>query len=328
MRFAVDAMGGDHAPKQVVLGTVQAARRWPSCGLTLVGDATRIEAELQAAGGRPANVDIEPASQVVGMDEHVKDAVRKKPDSSIQKAVNLVRAGKADGVISAGHTGVVVASSLLTLGTLAGIKRPGIAVPMPTEKGFTTLIDVGANIYCKPEHLLQYAHMGALYSRILRGVPSATVGLLSIGEEEGKGNELVLRATELLSQAPFPFKGNVEGLDIFKGTVDVIVCEGFVGNTVLKACEGCAETFIRIAMAEMVGVLGTAGDGAAKQVFEKIRTRMDYAQYGGAPLLGVNGLTIIGHGRSEARAVENAVRVAIELTQARLNQQILQSLQK
>ncbi len=332
MRFAIDAMGGDHAPKQIVLGAVQAARRWSAARLTLVGDPARIEAELASIGDRPANIDVEPATQVVGMEEHVKDAIRKKPDSSMQKAVNLVRDGKADGVISAGHTGVAVASSTLTLGTLPGIKRPGIAVPMPTESGFTTLIDVGANIYPKPEHLLQYAYMGAAYAKIMRSLDrTPTVGLLSIGEEEGKGNELVQRATELLSAAPFDFNGNVEGNDIFKGKSDVIVCEGFVGNTVLKACEGCAETVLRIAKAELGALLSAGGGGgigadAAKSFLGKIRARLDYAQYGGAPLLGVNGLCIISHGRSEAVAIENAVRVAIELTQARLNEQIQKSL--
>lgn len=332
MRFAVDAMGGDYAPKQIVLGAVHAARRWPDTRLVLVGDPARIEAELKEAGDRPANLDLEPATQVVGMEEHVKDAIRKKPDSSIQKAVNLVREGKADGVISAGHTGVMVATSTLTLGTLPGIKRPGIAVPMPTESGFTTLIDVGANIYPKPEHLLQYAYMGAAYARILRHLSQPpTVGLLSIGEEEGKGNELVQKATELLSKAPFPFKGNVEGNDIFRGKCDVIVCEGFVGNTVLKSCEGCAETVLKIAKAELGALLASGGAGgmgadAAKSFLGKIRARLDYAQYGGAPLLGVNGLTIIAHGRSEAVAIENAIRVAIELTEARLNEQILKSL--
>lgn len=325
MRFAVDAMGGDQAPKQVVLGTVQAARKWSSCGLTLVGDPARIEEELQASGGKPANVDVVAASQVVGMDEHVKDAVRKKPDSSLQKAINLVREGKAGGVISAGNTGAAVAASTLTLGTLPAIRRAGIAVPMPTENGFTTLIDVGANIYCKPEHLVQYAHMGAMYARILRKIDKPTVGLLSIGEEEGKGNELVIKTRELLSKIPFPFKGNVEGHDIFRGTVDVIVCEGFVGNTVLKSCEGCAETILRIAAAELAALGGAAG-AAGKTLLGKIRARVDYAQYGGAPLLGINGLCIISHGRSDALAIENAIRVAIELTEADLNAQILKSL--
>jgi glycerol-3-phosphate acyltransferase PlsX len=314
VRVAVDAMGGDHAPDAIVRGSLLALERLPSVAVDLVGDEARVRAALDAAGGREGpRLAVVHASQVLGMDEHV-GALRTKTDTSVARAVGLVREGRAGAIFSAGNTGGVVAAATMGLERVKGIKRPGIAAPFPTRKGPCLVIDVGANIYCKPVHLLHYAHMAAAYARAAFGVAVPRVGLLNIGEEEGKGTGLVQETTALLRGSGLHFVGNVEGHLIFQGVADVVVCEGFVGNVVLKTTEGLAEAILAIVMGAAKQAI--AADPAAARTLESVlgglRTRMDYASYGGAPLLGFEGTVLIGHGRSSPEAVANAIKVAVD----------------
>ncbi|MBI3270082.1 MAG: phosphate acyltransferase PlsX [Planctomycetes bacterium] len=347
MRIAIDGMGGDHAPREVVLGTLQAARRDPTLTLFLVGDRARLEAELAAEKDVPAGVRIEHASQEIGMDEHPVEAMRKKPDSSLQRAVNLVKDQRADAVISAGNTGAAVALSMFTLGLLPGVKRAGIAIPMPNRTGVCTLCDAGANIYAKPIHLLQYGAMASVYARVLNGIPTPRVGLLNIGEEDEKGTELHRQALALLQKSGLNFVGNVEGRDLFAGTCDVVVSDGFVGNVVLKAAEGCAESLILMLVGELERAAQAAGPAASptaiaagdpgrcassaglvRQSIDRVRERLDYSEYGGAPLLGVAGVSIIAHGRSRAKAIANGIRVAADLARKEMNREILEAISR
>ncbi|MBI5366129.1 MAG: phosphate acyltransferase PlsX [Planctomycetes bacterium] len=327
MRIAIDGMGGDHAPREIVLGAVSAARADPGLTLLLVGDRARLEAELATAPDRPAGIQVVHASQVIEMQDHPVEAMRKKPDNSMQRAVNLVKEGQADAVISAGNTGGAVASSMFTLGLIPGVKRAGIAVPLPHETGLCILCDAGANIYPKPLHLLQYAAMATVYARVLHGIERPRVGLLNVGEEDEKGTELHREVLGLLQKSALNVVGNVEGRDIFSDTCDVAVCDGFVGNVILKATEGCAEALLRMVGGELArgaaaaaGAAATAGGSAGggvaaliKDALSRVKDRIDYSEYGGAPLLGVNGVSIIAHGRSKAKAIANAVRVAADL---------------
>ncbi len=320
MRIAVDAMGGDHAPLAVVQGALAYAKNAPDDRLILVGDKARVEAMLAEQGGAPANIVLHHASQVVEFTDSATDALRKKTDSSIAVAAGLVRSGEADAFVSAGHTGAAVATSAFLFGTLAGVKRPGIAVPLPGEKSPCVLIDVGANIYCKPQHLFQYGVMASFYATSILKIENPRVGLLSIGEEEHKGNELTLATRELFAKSKLNFRGNAEGRDLWSGAFDVVVCEGFAGNALLKSAEGLGELCLRMVATEVGGAFAKAGaPEAVKPAIMKIKARMDYAQYGGAPLLGVNGVTIISHGRSDAFAMTNAIRVAAEFSRRGLN---------
>jgi glycerol-3-phosphate acyltransferase PlsX len=314
-RVAVDAMGGDRAPAEIVRGAVQAQSL--GCELILVGRRDDVLRELRSAGAKESDrLRIVHAPDVVAMDDPATSARRKK-DSSLVVAVELVKRGEADAVVSAGNSGAMMAAALFTLGRIAGIERPAIASVMPTKLlGEILILDVGANVDCSPENLVQFAFMGAEYAKTVQHIENPTVGLLSIGEEECKGNIQTRVTLPLLRQTSLNFIGNVEGRDIFSGKVHVIVCDGFVGNVALKTAEGTAEMvqafmraqFRRSAVARMIGLM-------AKPVLRGMRSAINYDRYGGAPLLGVNGVCIISHGRSNARAISNAIREADEAVQ-------------
>lgn len=326
MRIAVDAMGGDYAPREIIKGALQAVEEY-KLAVVLVGDEDRLKSELGACGASGL-VSIVHAPEVVDMREHPAVAVRRKKNSSIVRATQLVKNGEADALISAGSTGAAMASALLGLGRIKGIDRPAIVGVLPNEKGATVLLDVGANVDCKPHNLLQFAVMGYIYSNKILGVSNPRVGLLSNGEEETKGNEATLAAYPLLSNAGINFIGNVEGRDIFRGTVDVIVCDGFVGNIVLKAGEGLASSLFKMMKEEITkSWLAKMGTVMAEPALKGFQRRLDYAEYGGAPLLGVNGVSIICHGSSTAKAIKNAIRVARESVDNHLVEAIRDSIE-
>ncbi|MDH4161273.1 MAG: phosphate acyltransferase PlsX [Nitrospirota bacterium] len=323
MKIAVDAMGGDFAPRAVVAGAVQAAQEY-GVGIILVGLRESIEAELKnhpAAASLP--IEIRNATQVVDMLDSPATVFRRKKDSSIRVANELVKSGEAVAVISAGHTGAAMAASLFVLGTIEGVERPAIAMIMPTVKGSSVVLDLGANVDCKPSHLVQFAVMGEVFAKHLLGNPNPRVGLLSIGEEETKGNELTKETYKLLRETTLTFIGNVEGRDVMMGKADVIVCDGFIGNVVLKTAEGVAEAIGAI-LRENIGSnpLRKAGYILMRPAFQALKRKMDYAEYGGAPLLGINGISIISHGRSSDRAIKNAIRVAVEFAKSEVNRHI------
>jgi glycerol-3-phosphate acyltransferase PlsX len=330
MKIAVDAMGGDYAPDEIVLGAIEAAREY-RCDIILVGDETRIRKILDIHGANNLPIIVHHASEVIEMTEHPSIAIRKKKDASIVVATRLVKEGKAEVVISAGSTGAAVAAALLGLGRIPGIERPTIATPIPNLTGTTVLVDSGANVDCKPKHLFQNAVMGAVYAEKILGIPNPRVGLLNIGEEENKGNELVLDTYPLLKQAEFNFIGNVEGRDIPKGTVDVVVCDGFVGNVVLKFGEGLATAIlilIKQAIAAQNWFIKMIAALVLPTALRGLKKKIDYAEYGGAPLLGVDGGFIISHGSSKAKAIKNSIRVARDLAEKRVVEKIRQSFSK
>lgn len=313
-RIAIDAMGGDHAPAELVKGALSALKADPSLSLTLVGDADRLRAELAQQGAQGLPIDLVHASEVIGMDE-AATAVRKKKDASINVAMNLVKRGEAQAVVALGSTGAAMSAALLGLGRIKGIERPAIGVVMPTIRGHCLLIDVGANADCKPSYLQQFAIMGRVYAQQVLKVPEPRIGLMNIGEEPGKGNELAQAAYTLLAETPgLGFVGNVEGRDMTRGKVDVVVTDGFVGNVVLKSAEGFAELFETLLREAIMGGGLKAKLGALlmRGALRNFKRRVDPAEYGGALLLGVNGVCIIGHGSSRAYAVANAIRVAKE----------------
>lgn len=319
MRVALDAMGGDYAPAVTVEGAVETVTESEDIEIILVGDEPLVSRELAGKRYPSGRLRIRHASQVVGMDEPAIVAVRKKKDSSIKRAVELVKAGEADAVVSAGHSGVAMAVSLLLLGPAKGVDRPAIATIMPTLKGPLVLLDVGANVDCTPEHLLQFGLMGDAYCKTMFGNPSPRIALLSIGEEDTKGNMVTKEAFKLLRECGVNFIGNIEGKDIFLGIADVIVCDGFVGNIVLKTSEGLAETIMKMLKREISDVAaGRLGYLLMKPALRNFRRKTDYAEYGGAPLLGINGTSIISHGRSSSKAIRNAVKVAAEFARKRV----------
>lgn len=325
MRIAVDAMGGDFAPGEIVKGALLAAREYKQA-IILVGDEEKIRAEF--GGSEPGElISIVHAPEVIEMGEHPAVAVRRKKNSSIVRATQLVKEGQADALVSAGSTGAAMASALLGLGRIKGIDRPAIAGVLPSESGYTVLLDVGANVDCKPQNLLQFGVMGYLYAQKVLGMANPRVGLLSNGEEETKGSELTLASYPLLQKAGFNFVGNVEGRDIFKGTVDVVVCDGFLGNIVLKSSEGIAGALYKTLRDEINrSWLAKIGLVMAVKALVRFKKRIDYTEYGGAPLLGVNGVSIICHGSSTAKAVKNGIRVAIESVNNHLVSEILDSI--
>lgn len=327
MRIAVDAMGGDYAPEEIIKGAMIAAESNPDVQLILVGQKDKIKTFL--SNPLPKNVSLHEASEVIAMDEHPANAVRKKKDSSIVVATRLVKQGEADAVVSAGSTGAQMAAALLGLGRIKGIERPAIVTILPTPNGGKLILDVGANMDATPEQLCQYALMGSVYAKKILGIPNPRVGLLNVGTEEGKGNELAQKAYPLLKEAPINFIGNVEGRDVPYGRADVVVCEGFAGNILLKTAEGLAgvlfEQIKEKITSNMVRKLGAL---VIKPGLKEIAQMMDYAEYGGAPLLGVNGISIICHGSSKDKAIFNAIRVARECVQVRLIDQIRDDLTK
>jgi len=328
MKIIVDAMGGDHAPGVVIDGTVEAVREYDA-NVVLVGDEAKISLLLKKSKYRGSNISIHPASDVIGMDEPAAASVRRKRSSSIVVGVNLVKEGVGDAFFSAGNTGAVVCAGTLGLGMLPGIERPGIAVVTPTLHGISLIIDVGANIDPKPSQLLQYGIMGDAYFRYILGRQNPKVGLLNIGEEEAKGTEFIKETFELLEKSNLNFIGNVEGRDLFSGKCDVIICDGFVGNVALKVSESAAETMqVFLKRHLLSNPLGKIGLLFLAPSLKRFKKELDYAEYGGAPLLGVNGVVIIGHGRSNRKAIKNAIRVAKEEVERKFNEKILEAIGK
>jgi phosphate acyltransferase len=319
-KIAVDAMGGDHAPAAEIEGAVQAATQY-GIPIVLVGQEERIHTLLRKQDTTGLSIDVVHASEVITMEDSAATAARKKKDSSIRVAARLMRDGGVGGVVSAGNTGAVMATVKMVLGTLSVVDRPALSTVLPTQKGKPAiLLDVGANVDCKPHHLEQFAVMGDIYSRAIFGIRRPRVGLLSIGEEDTKGNELTKEAFKSLKQAPINFIGNVEGRDIFKGEIDVIVCDGFTGNVALKLSEGLIETFAAMLRQELEKTIAAkVGYILAERAFRAFRRRLDYSEYGGAPLLGMKGITIVCHGRSNANAIKNAIRVAHDFCKHNVN---------
>jgi phosphate acyltransferase len=311
-RIVVDAMGGDNAPQEIVAGALMAAGGL-GVELILVGRLDAIRGELQGTTEIPGLRIVE-ANDVIGMDEHATDSVRGKPDASINVGLRLVKAGEADAFVTAGNTGASMAAALLTLGRVRGIGRPALATVFPTGEGdtLTILLDVGANADCRPIHLVQFAHMGSAYMQRMFGVTEPRVGLLSIGEEDTKGNELTVEVNQALrAGGGLNFIGNIEGKDITRGVADVVVMDGFTGNVVLKTAEGMAEMmFGALRKAVELTPWNRAAGLILMSELRKVKRRLDYTEYGGAQLLGVDGVTVIGHGRSNARAVFSAIRAA------------------
>ncbi|HEY7170113.1 MAG TPA: phosphate acyltransferase PlsX [Vicinamibacterales bacterium] len=311
IRIAIDAMGGDHAPGHIVDGALAAARHF-DLGVTLVGPAAVLEGELaRHIGADRERVRIVDADAVVGMRESPASALRRKPTASIKVAAETVARGEAAALFSAGHTGASVMAAYGAFGMLAGVDRPALAAAIPTRHRPAILLDVGASVECRPQHLLQFAVMGSVYARVAFGIESPRVGLLSIGEEETKGNELTREAHRLLKASPLPFIGNVEARDVYTGAADVIVCDGFTGNVALKISEGLVEVAEDLLREELASTItARVGSLLTLRALRHFRRRVDYSEYGGAPLVGVAGITIVGHGRSTPKAVRNAVAMA------------------
>ena len=311
MRIALDAMGGDYAPVSTVEGAIEAINEDKDLSVILVGDEREIKSELDHKKCSGLPISIKHASQVVEMDESPLAALRRKKDSSVRVALDLVKSNDADAMLSAGNSGVVMATALFVLGKLPGVERPAIATIMPGLKHHFVLLDAGANVDCKPVHLYQFAIMGEAYARFVFNQESPKVGLLSIGEEDPKGNELTKEAFKQIKESGMNFIGNIEGQDIFSGEADVVVCDGFVGNITLKVSEGLAETLAKLLKREIVNqVSGKIGALFFKKAFKNFKKRMDYSEYGGAPLLGISKPCIISHGRSSSKAIKNAIKVA------------------
>ena len=329
MKIAVDAMGGDNAPHAVVAGSVIAAKEY-GVGIILVGIEQTIQAELNKYPlAKTLPIEIRNATEVVDMLDSPSTVFRRKKNSSIRVANELVKSGEAVAVISAGHTGAAMATSLFVLGPLEGVERPAITTFMPTIKGTSIVLDVGANVDCKPSHLLQFAIMGEVFAKYLLKNPNPCVGLLSIGEEKTKGNELTKEAFKLLTETSVNFIGNVEGKDVMSGRADVVVCDGFIGNVVLKVSEAVAET-IGLMLRQNIGdnLVRKLGYFMMRPAFRALKRRIDYAEYGGAPLLGINGISIISHGRSSGQAIKNAIRVAMEFANSEVNKHIHEDIEK
>ncbi len=325
--IAVDAMGGDHAPRPEVEGAVLAAREL-GVRILLVGQPDVVKRELARHAHRGLPIELVHSSEVITMRDSPTQAFRRKRDSSVHVAAKLVRSGQADGLVSAGNTGAVMAVARFTLGTLESVDRPALAAPFPTTKGgVSVLLDVGANVDSKAEHLVQFAVMGEIYYRVIFGTRRPKVALLSIGEEEMKGNELTREAFNRLKHMPLNFVGNVEGRDVFLGNVDVIVCDGFIGNIALKISEGLAQHIVTLLKNALRSTLtAQVGSLLSRRAYQGFKKEIDYSEYGGAPLLGVRGITVIGHGGSNANAIKNAIRVAAGLARSKVNEKIEQEL--
>jgi len=318
LRVAVDAMGGDDAPREVVGGAVWAAREL-GVEILLVGPTHHIQRELETIGAGTLPIRVVEAPEVIDMAEAPAMALRRKRQASILVAVETVRRGDADAVVSAGNTGAAMAASLLTLGRIEGIDRPAIAAVLPTLRGRAVMVDVGANVDCRPKHLLEFAVMGSAYAASVLGIAAPRIGLMSNGAEDTKGNEVVIRAAELLRASSLRFIGNMEGRDFFAGVADVAVCDGFVGNLLLKFGEGLALGIFTMLREELSrGPLVRLGVALATPRLRALARRMDYTEYGGAPLLGVNGICIIAHGSSKAKAIRNSIALAAESVRARM----------
>jgi glycerol-3-phosphate acyltransferase PlsX len=325
MRIALDAMGGDHAPGPIVAGAVQAVAADPELTVVLVGDQAQVEPLLPAARAR---LEIFHCTQVVGMEDSPVVALRKKPDNSISRCWQLLAQRQVEGIVSAGNTGAMVAGGLFLKRFLKNVRRPGIAMMMPTLRGPCVLLDVGANISPKPEHLFQYGVMGSILAKQILHRERPTIGLMNVGSEEVKGHDLAKDTHALFNASPLKdqFVGNVEGRDIHRGAADVVVTDGFVGNVVLKVCEGVFDFIMKIVAKEVVGVLQTERAQAA-QALQTMAARYDYSAFGGAPLLGIDGICIICHGSSGELAIKNALGVAATYARTHLNELIVQELE-
>jgi glycerol-3-phosphate acyltransferase PlsX len=330
MKIALDAMGGDFGPPNLVAGAALALREYPHISkLFLVGDTAQIEAELRKLGCNDSRIEIVHSTQVVDMSDRAWSAVRRKKDSSVSRAVDLVKRGQANAIVSAGHTGAAVAASMIKLRTLPGIYRPGIAAVLPTETNVFVLMDAGANIDARPEHLLQYAFMGSVYSSHVLGYKNPTVGLISLGEEDVKGNEMTKEVFKMLKKSSLNFVGNIEGRHLFEDPVEVVVCDGFVGNVILKTCESISVAIFQWLKHELSRTpMRKLGAFLARESFRTIRDKTNYEEYGGSPLLGVNGICIIAHGSSTPLAVKNALRVAAESIEHQVNPHIIEEVQR
>ena len=326
MRIAVDAMGGDHAPQVNVDGAVAAAREFGISSL-LVGRPAELSRLLGEAGYSGGQIEIVEAAEVVTMHEPATAAIRKKRNSSIRIAANCVREGRAQGLVSAGHTGAAMVSAKMVIGTIEGVDRPALAAILPNLSGHCLLMDVGANPDAKTQHFKEFAVMGSIYAQLVFGKPSPSVGLMSIGEEDTKGTDRTKEAFKTLKDAGLNFIGNVEGRDVFNGSVDVIVTDGFTGNVILKVSEALAEMVEKLLREEIKKTLkASVGFLLSRSAFRSFKSRLDYSEYGGAPLLGVKGCVIICHGRSSAKAIKNAIRVAAEFSRQNLAQKIQSSI--
>jgi glycerol-3-phosphate acyltransferase PlsX len=331
MKVAVDAMGGDHAPDVVVQGALEAASTW-GMEIILVGDRDVIGNKL-GPQPRTTPIQVHHCGDMIHMNETPLKAVRRKKDASVVVAFDLCKKGEVDAVVSAGNSGATLAAAILTLGRVEGIERPALPGILPSENGNVILIDVGANVDCRPMHLFQFGIMADAFARSCMGMTKPKVGLLSIGEEGGKGNEQVRSAHDLFKNSPLNFVGNIEGRDIFTGHVQVIVCDGFVGNVALKLSEGMAEAIAKMLKQDMMrSFAGRAGFYIGRRMFRRFTERLDYAAYGGAPILGINGVGIVCHGGSSVKAIKNAIRMADDYAknnfQDRISEQIVQYHQK
>ena len=329
MRIGIDAMGGDNAPATEVAGALSAySFLRQEDRIVLIGDKDAIRRQLDEAGDGDGKAEIRHAPQTIGMDEGPVEALRAKPKSSIAVMAQMHRDGEIDACVSAGNTGACVAAAQMRLRRLRGVHRPGIAVVTPTYHGPVAICDVGANVNCRPQHLYQYGVMASVYLEVICSVSNPRIALLSIGQEDAKGNELVRRTHQLFKQDPNPrFVGNVEGRDLFRGVCDVLVCDGFVGNVALKLMEGMAEGVLKA----MLGELAASMPERAEEINHAARgviAKYDFNEYGGAPLLGVGGIWIICHGASNSRGIMNAVRVAAEFSKHQVNQQITELLRQ
>jgi glycerol-3-phosphate acyltransferase PlsX len=331
MRIAVDAMGGDNAPEAIVAGVIDAAKMLKDLEIILVGKEELIRKEMMKYSGiDKLPISIEDAPEVIEMSESPGVALRAKKKSSIVICARLVKEKKAHGIVSAGNTGAVMGATLVSMGRLKGILRPAIAAIIPNfTGGITLLLDVGANVDCKAKHLFQFAIMGHVYSNHIFGIENPRIGLLSIGEEESKGNSVTTKAFAMLSKSSLNFCGNAEGRDIVSGAFNVVVCDGFVGNVVLKFGENLAEGILKFLKRELSSTMFLKlGAYLSKPVFKKFKKLVDYSEYGGAPLLGVNGVAIVCHGSSSAKAIKNGVRVASEFIRFNVNTHIEQMIHK
>jgi len=329
MRIIVDAMGGDYAPEVVVEGAVEAVNEF-DLDLVLVGEESRIKFLLKKFSYPEERISLYPSLEVIQMDEPAALSVRKKKNSSIVLGLELLNQGYGDAFFSAGNTGAVVCASTLILGLLKGIERPGIAIYIPTLKGISLVIDVGANIDPKPLHLLQYAIMANAYFEYVLNKKDPKIGLLNIGEEETKGTEFMRQTHQLISESKLKnnFLGNIDGKDLFSGKCDIIICDGFVGNVALKVSESVVDFAYNLIKSSLKrNPLGVLGFCLMNLGMGGIRKKIDYTEYGGAPLLGVNGIVIIGHGRSNAKAIKNALRVAQKEVKIKVNEKILKALE-
>ncbi|MCA1582951.1 MAG: phosphate acyltransferase PlsX [Acidobacteria bacterium] len=326
MRIAVDAMGGDHAPRVNVDGAIAAAREFGITSL-LVGKPAALGPMLAGAGEAGRQIEIVEATEVVEMEDPATAAIRKKRNSSIRIAANCVRDGRAAGLVSAGHTGAAMVSAKMVIGTIEGVDRPALATVLPNLSGHCLLLDVGANPEAKTSHFKEFAIMGSIYAQLAFGKPNPSIGLMSIGEEDSKGTDRTKEAFKGLKEAGLNFIGNVEGRDVFSGKVDVIVTDGFTGNVILKVSESLSEMVEQLLREEIKKTLqASVGFLLSRSAFRSFKTRLDYSEYGGAPLLGVKGCVIICHGRSSAKAVKNAIRLAAEFSRQNLATKIQSSI--